>query len=109
MIIYLNLLFSTFFQVNFGAGSLLTSLDVSSSSQAVAMGDTGGSLHLMASSHTPNYNAFSRQTEFPDPIEPYSPIDINDTLAIYSSVPLPVTSGPLLSDWPAEFIKVAHR
>ncbi|CAH1395057.1 unnamed protein product [Nezara viridula] len=99
----------TVYQVNFGAGSILTSLDVSSSSQAVGMGDTGGSLHLMASSHNPIYNAFSRQTEFPDPIEPYSSIDINDTLAIYSSIPLPVTSGPLLSDWPEEFIKVAYR
>lgn len=97
------------YQVSFGAGSVLTSLDVSSSSQAVGMGDNGGSLHLMSSSHTPIYNAFSRPTEFADAIEEYSSIDINDTMAIYSSIPLPVTSSPLLSDWPPEFIKVVYR
>lgn len=63
----------------------------------------------MSFSHTPIYNAFSRQTEFADPIEEYPPIDIDDAMAVYSSIPLPVTNGPLLSDWPEEFLKVAYR
>jgi hypothetical protein len=32
-------------------------------------------------------NPFSRETEFADPIEPLSPIDICDTSAIYAAIP----------------------
>jgi PAB-dependent poly(A)-specific ribonuclease subunit 2 len=88
----------------------MTALDVSSSSQAVCLGNGGGSLHLLTSGGaSPLFNAYSRPTELPDPIHPYEPISMDDPMAVYSSVPLPITSGPLLSDWPNEFIRKQYR
>jgi hypothetical protein len=45
-------------------------------------------LHLFSRSEAePVLNPFSRETEFADPIEPLSPIDICDTSAIYAAIP----------------------
>ncbi|KAL1137635.1 hypothetical protein AAG570_009331, partial [Ranatra chinensis] len=97
------------YQVNNSGASLVTALDVSSSSQAVCIGDSAGSLHMFTSTSTPVFNAYSRPTEFADPIEPYEPISIDDTMAIYSAIPLPISAGSLLSDWPEQFIRKQYR
>ncbi|KAK9499573.1 hypothetical protein O3M35_002594 [Rhynocoris fuscipes] len=98
------------YQVNWpSAGCVVSSLDVCSSSQAVVVGGSGGSLHLMSSTHSPLYNAFSRPTEFADPIENYEPISLDDTMAVLASIPLPLTDGPLLSDWPKQFVARGYR
>lgn len=91
---------------------LCLALDVSSSCQALAVGDSGGSIHLFTSQPAAIFNAYSRPTEFADPIETYEPISITDTLAVLSSVPLAYVqspSSPLLSDWPKQFIKNVYR
>lgn len=92
------------------AGCVVSSLDVCSSSQAVVVGGSGGSLHLMSSNHSPLYNAFSRPTEFADPLETYDPlINLDDTMAILAAIPLPLIDGPLLSDWPKQFVARGYR
>ncbi|KAG8320097.1 poly(A)-specific ribonuclease [Homalodisca vitripennis] len=97
-------------QVNTG-NSLSLALDVSTSCQALALGDSGGSIHLFTSQNNAIFNAFSRPTEFADPIEPFDSISITDSLAILSSVPLVYTSPPttMLSDWPKKFLKNVCR
>lgn len=99
-----------YFQVNSGT-SLSLSLDVSTSCQALAIGDSGGSIHLFTSQNSAIFNTFSRPTEFADPIEPFDPISITDSLAILSSVPLIYTNPPttMLSDWPKEFLRNVYR
>ncbi|XP_073976255.1 PAN2-PAN3 deadenylation complex catalytic subunit PAN2 isoform X2 [Rhodnius prolixus] len=101
----------TLYQVNWpSAGCVVSSLDVCSSSQAVVVGGSGGSLHLMSSNHSPLYNAFSRPTEFADPLETYDPlINLDDTMAILAAIPLPLIDGPLLSDWPKQFVARGYR
>ncbi|XP_046679027.1 PAN2-PAN3 deadenylation complex catalytic subunit PAN2-like isoform X1 [Homalodisca vitripennis] len=100
----------TVYQVNTG-NSLSLALDVSTSCQALALGDSGGSIHLFTSQNNAIFNAFSRPTEFADPIEPFDSISITDSLAILSSVPLVYTSPPttMLSDWPKKFLKNVCR
>uniref|UniRef100_A0A0A9WV61 PAN2-PAN3 deadenylation complex catalytic subunit PAN2 n=1 Tax=Lygus hesperus TaxID=30085 RepID=A0A0A9WV61_LYGHE len=100
------------YQINCDSTAILTALDVSNSSQAVIVGETAGSLHLMSSVSSPAFNCFSRPTEFPDPVDTYVPIDIGDSLAVYANIPLPMTNcspGQLLSDWPEEFLKRRYR
>ncbi|XP_054287462.1 PAN2-PAN3 deadenylation complex catalytic subunit PAN2 isoform X2 [Macrosteles quadrilineatus] len=100
----------TVYQVNSG-NSLSLSLDVSTSCQALAIGDSGGSIHLFSSQNTSVFNNFSQPTEFADPIEPVDYISITDSLAILSSIPLIYTNPPTttLSDWPKEFLKNVYR
>ncbi|XP_014242212.1 PAN2-PAN3 deadenylation complex catalytic subunit PAN2 isoform X2 [Cimex lectularius] len=100
----------TLYQVNCDGAAIVTALDVSSSSQAVCIGETGGSLHLMTSVHTPVYNPFSRPTEFADTAETYeTPVDVDDPMAVYAAIPLPITCSPLLSNWPEQFVKRRYR
>ncbi|XP_075237003.1 PAN2-PAN3 deadenylation complex catalytic subunit PAN2 isoform X2 [Lycorma delicatula] len=99
----------TVYQVN-SANSICLALDVSSSCQSLAVGDSGGSIHLLTSTPNAIFNAFSRPTEFADPIETYPPINIEDRLAILSSVPLPyLQTNKLLSDWPQQFLNKVYR
>ncbi|CAA9998408.1 unnamed protein product [Nesidiocoris tenuis] len=97
------------YQINCDSPGIVTALDVSTSSQAVIVGQTAGSLHLLSSVPSPVFNCVSRPTEFADPVVPYDPIQITDPLATYSSIALPPSEGPLLSDWPEEFIKCRYR
>ncbi|XP_022189319.2 PAN2-PAN3 deadenylation complex catalytic subunit PAN2 [Nilaparvata lugens] len=104
----------TVYQVN-NANSMCLALDVSPSCQAITVGDSGGSIHLLTSSDRALFNTFSRPTEFADPIETYPPISIDDRLAILAAVPLafqPPSSTvkqKLLSDWPKEFLQKVNR
>lgn len=91
---------------------MVTALDVSTLCQAVCVGDAGGSLHVLTSTPSPTYNPFSRPTEFPDPPDAYQPMLIDDSLAAYSTIPMPTLvdpDEPLFSDWPPQFCLKRYR
>lgn len=50
-------------------GSSVVSMDVSSSSQALAFGDTSGCIHLMGASAEAMFNNFSQPSEFADEVK----------------------------------------
>ncbi|KAI5751660.1 hypothetical protein M8J77_009641 [Diaphorina citri] len=92
------------------------SLDASSTSQAIAVGDTGSTLHLFsptASATDILFNSYSRQTELADPVDMSGlPISITDELAVYSAIAMtfPLPEGvSLSSDWPRQLIKKVYR
>ena len=101
------------FQVALDTGSACSSLDISPSNTCLAFGDTANSLHLYSSNSEPILNPFARETEFADPVQAYPPIDINDSLAIYSSIPrpnIPIDQTSYCSDyWPDRFNKTVFR
>lgn len=73
-------------QVQMQPQATLTSMNVSSSGQALAFGDDLGVVHLFGTNTNVTFNQYSTPTEFPDPIEPTPPIDPNDTLTPFSIV-----------------------
>jgi PAB-dependent poly(A)-specific ribonuclease subunit 2 len=102
------------FQVqNTMEGCSTVSMDISPSNQCLAFGDTANSLHLYSSVAEPVFNPYARDSEFADPVEQFPPMDINDELAIYSSVPrphLPPGQTSYCSDfWPERFSRLAYR
>lgn len=102
------------FQVNMPMeGCSTISMDISPSNQCLAFGDTTNSVHLYSSVPEPVLNPFARDTEFADEATQYPYMDINDPLAIYSSIPRPhLPSGQThyASDfWPERFAKPAYR
>ncbi len=103
------------FQVNNAMdGSTMTlTMDISPSNQCLAFGDTSNTLHLYSSVAEPMLNPYSRDSEFADPVETLPPMDINDELAIYSSVPrphLPEGQTSYCSDyWPDRFNQQIYR
>ena len=94
-------------------GSNVMSLDISPSNQCLAFGDTSNTINLYASVSDPVLNPYARDSEFADPIEHLPPMDINDPLAIYSSVPrphLPPGQTCYSSDlWPDRFMRPGYR
>jgi len=86
------------------------SFDVSASCHHMAFGDSTGSLHLF-STNSSTFNTFSRDTEFPDAVilDHLPQISVTDELASYASIPMPVTSHTLSSDWPSQFIEPGYR
>ncbi|XP_065561129.1 PAN2-PAN3 deadenylation complex catalytic subunit PAN2-like [Artemia franciscana] len=90
-------------------GAIGISLDISSSCQCIAVGDSTGYVHRFSISPDSVVNSFSRPTEFADPIIPIEPIAVDDLSAALSSIPMPVTPSKRLSDWPAELIKPRYR
>ena len=103
------------FQIHSAAmeGCNIMSLDISPSNQCLAFGDTSNSINLYASVADPVLNPYARDSEFADPIEQLSPMDINDPLAIYASVPrphLPPGQSSYSSDlWPERFMRPGYR
>ncbi|XP_011498289.1 PREDICTED: PAB-dependent poly(A)-specific ribonuclease subunit PAN2 [Ceratosolen solmsi marchali] len=92
------------------AGAMITSLDVSPTSQCLCFGDSVGSIFLMTSNvPEPQFNTFSRPTEFVDPEEIIQPIDIEDINAPLSMLPMMYNANTLLSDWPEEYSKKVYR
>lgn len=65
----------------------LTTMNVSSSGQAIAFGDDIGVIHLFGTNTNVTFNQFSEPTEFPDPIDPVPPIDPNDFVTPLSFIP----------------------
>lgn len=92
-------------------GAMCLSFDISSSSQAMALGDTTGSIHLFSSTGEPVFNSYSRLTEHADPVDSFPSFGIDDIDTPLSAVPLPVinTDIPLASDWPAQFMQNVYR
>ena len=103
------------FQIHSAAmeGCNIMSLDISPSNQCLAFGDTSNSINLYASVADPVLNPYARDSEFADPIEQLPPMDINDPLAIYASVPrphLPPGQSSYSSDlWPERFMRPGYR
>lgn len=98
------------YQVN-TAGSLCLSMDVSSSCQCLAIGDSGGYIHVFTPSNSENtmINTYSRETEFADQIDLPPSISIKDESMSLASIPLPYPGSKLLSDWPESCLKNVYR
>ncbi|XP_043787474.1 PAN2-PAN3 deadenylation complex catalytic subunit PAN2 isoform X1 [Apis laboriosa] len=97
------------YQVATGCAMIL-SFDVSSTSQCLCFGDSAGSIHLMSTNTPePQFNTFSRPTEFADPVESIQSISFNDDVTPLSTIPIVYTGHPLLSDWPEEYLKKVYR
>lgn len=80
-------------------GSESRSFDISSSCHHIAFGDEAGTLNLFSSNPSSMFNAFSRPTEFADPVQQCAPLDWMDRegSGCLASIPLPFmgTSGKL--------------
>ncbi|XP_043939602.1 PAN2-PAN3 deadenylation complex catalytic subunit PAN2 [Protopterus annectens] len=84
-------------------GQLVMAFDVSSSKQALVFGDSEGCVHLWADSPNISFNDYSRELEFALPciVDSFPHLDWNQDLMPLSVTPMPLTSEPLLSDWPS--------
>ncbi|KAF0303420.1 PAN2-PAN3 deadenylation complex catalytic subunit PAN2 [Amphibalanus amphitrite] len=92
------------------AGSMCTAMDISANSQAMAFGDGGGCVHLLTLANQEcAFNNYPRHTEFAEPIEPLPAIAFTDRLTPLATVPMAVTSEPLLSDWPSHWCSKLYR
>ncbi|KRT85961.1 Peptidase [Oryctes borbonicus] len=92
-------------------GAMCLAFDISSTSQAMAFGDSAGSIHLFSSSPEPIFNTYSRITEHADQVAQIPSFAIDDYETPLSVVPLPVVGSdlPLVSDWPPYLMKKCYR
>ncbi|XP_062508845.1 PAN2-PAN3 deadenylation complex catalytic subunit PAN2-like isoform X2 [Corticium candelabrum] len=90
-------------------GLFCFAMDISSTGQALFIADSTGVVHLLSSNDQPFFNSYSNSTIFADPPMPLPYIDFDDMNVPLSVVPLPVTSRPLVSDWPESLSKMIRR
>lgn len=84
--------------------------DISTSCQALAFGDSNGSIHLFSGATEPIFNTFSRMTEHADQPAPFSSFAIDDYETPLSVIPLPITGEmSLASDWPPHLMQKCYR
>jgi PAB-dependent poly(A)-specific ribonuclease subunit 2 len=98
------------YQIN--VASQCMSFDISPSNQAMAFCDNQGQLSLISSmtSPQPQFNNFSRETEFADTPEQLPFVSINDVNFPLSSILLPhLQTGSWLSDLPKEMCEYRYR
>lgn len=99
------------YQIN--CASQCMSFDISSSNQAMAFGDNTGQLSLIAGISTPQpqFNNFSRETEFADTPEQLPFVSVTDMNFPLASILLPqLQSGKTwLSDLPKEMCQYKYR
>jgi PAB-dependent poly(A)-specific ribonuclease subunit 2 len=98
------------YQIN--VASQCMSFDISSSNQAMGFCDNNGQISLISSitAPEPQFNNFSRETEFPDTPEQLPFVSINDTSFPLSSILLPHSqNGTWLSDLPKEMCDYRYR
>lgn len=91
--------------------AMCLTFDISSTSQAIAIGDSSGHIHLFSTTEQPIFNSFSRPTEHADVVRyPYT-IDIEDINTPLSVVPMPIVPDemPLASDWPLHLTRKVYR
>lgn len=91
-------------------GAMCLAFDISTSCQALAFGDSSGSIHLFSGTSEPIFNTFSRLTEHADQSTPFPSFAIDDYETPLSVIPLPITSDiSLASDWPAHLMERCYR
>ncbi|KAL7035611.1 hypothetical protein ACKWTF_008468 [Chironomus riparius] len=98
------------YQIN--VASQCMSFDISSSNQTMAFGDNSGQLSLISSitSPEPQFNNFSRDTEFADTPEPLPFVSITDINFPLASILLPqLQSGRWSSDLPKQMCEYKYR
>lgn len=84
--------------------------DISTSCQALAFGDSNGSMHLFSGASEPIFNTYSRMTEHADHTTSCPSFAIDDYETPLSVIPLPITSEmSLASDWPPHLMQRCYR
>lgn len=98
------------YQVN-NQGAAIMDCCVSDNYQSLAFGDTSGFLHLWADIRTGEFvfNHSTQETVFPDEVQPLNAFAIDDWSIPLTTIPMPESSEPLLSDWPEHLLKRADR